>query len=79
MPKIKMWEPTRRRDALGSQLVRLQIELADKMRYAARLEVLLRTRTKRIDELTGTVERLREQNRRLDQEAERYAEMIRLS
>jgi hypothetical protein len=40
---------------------------------------LLHERLTKIDELTGTIDRLREQNRRLDEEAEHLAEMIRFA
>jgi septal ring factor EnvC (AmiA/AmiB activator) len=59
--------------------VRLNRELSDKQQYASRLEYLMRERSKRIDELTGTIDRLREQNRRLDAEADRLCELVRLS
>jgi hypothetical protein len=39
----------------------------------------LSTRLERIDELTGTIDRLREQNKRLDRENEHLAEMIRFA
>jgi regulator of replication initiation timing len=42
------------------------------------LEVLMRERSQRIDELNGRIERLREQNRRLDAENEHLVEMVRL-
>jgi len=41
--------------------------------------MLLRSRTERIDQLNGQLEQVRAQNRRLDEEAERLAEMVRLS
>jgi hypothetical protein len=44
-----------------------------------RLQYLLLERTHRIDELNGKIDQLREQNRRLDAEAERLVDMIRLS
>ena len=43
-----------------------------------RREYLLLERPNRIDELNGQIEPLRDQNRRLDAEAERLAEMVRL-
>jgi chromosome segregation ATPase len=79
------WKPApvtdlqRQVDALQFKLVRLNRELSDKQQYASRLEYLMRERSKRIDELTGTIDRLREQNRRLDAEADRLCELVRLS
>ena len=61
---------------LGAQLIRLQHELSRKQDYANRLETLLRARTERIDELANTIAALREQNQRLDAEAERYFQML---
>jgi chromosome segregation ATPase len=57
-------ELKRQLDTLQLQLVRLRTELTNKQQYAGRLEVLLRERMERIDELNATIERLREQNRR---------------
>jgi len=77
MPKLKDWQSVPRpKMQLGAQLVRLQNELADKKHYAAKLELVLRERTERIDELANAVAVLREQNRRLDDEAERYFQML---
>ena len=77
MTKIDGWGPVvRRGEALSSQLVRLENALANKAAYANRLENLLRARTERIDELANTIALLREQNQRLDAEAERYYKML---
>ena len=79
MPKLRFWEPARRSEILGAQLIRLQEQLAAKTHHASNLEVLLRERLTRIDELANAVATLRDQNRRLDQECERLVEMVRLS
>ena len=80
MTKIDGWGPVvRRGEILGAQLVRLENALANKAAYANRLEVLLRSRTKRIDELANTIAALRDQNRRLNEEADHLAEMVRLT
>ena len=50
-------------DALALQVVRLREQLRNKEHYASGLEVLLRERTERIDELNATIDRLREQSR----------------
>jgi septal ring factor EnvC (AmiA/AmiB activator) len=55
-------------DALALQLVRLREQLRNKEHYASGLEVLLRERMERIDELNATIDRLREQNRRMTAE-----------
>ena len=49
----------------------------NKQGTVGRLEVLMRERMERIDALTGTIERLRDQNKRLDAENEHLVEMMR--
>ena len=73
-------------EALKTENVCLRSELRHKQDFVGRLEYLLHQRTEmidalhgRIDQLNATIDRLREQNRRLDAEAERYAEMVKLS
>ena len=61
------------------QLLRVREQLQKQERYATGLEIALSTRLERIDELTGTIDRLREQNKRLDRENEHLAEMIRFA
>ena len=51
-------------DALALQLVRLREQLRNKEHYASGLEVLLRERMERIDELTAQVDQLRHQNKK---------------
>jgi hypothetical protein len=78
------WKPAvpsqlqRENDALKTTIVCLRRELENKRGYAGRLEYLLHQRTETIDQLHGTINRLREQNRRLDAEADRSAEMVQL-
>ena len=76
MPKLRFWEPARRSEILGAQLVRLQNELADKTHYAATLELVLKQRTQTIDNQQGTIDRLRALAARLDAEAEHYFRML---
>lgn len=66
-------------DKLKTALVLLRTELTGKEGYVGRLEYLLSLRTARIDHLTSMIDKLRDQNKRLDQEAERLAEMVKLS
>ena len=68
----------RENDGLKTTIVCLRRELENREGAAGRLEVLMRERSARIDELTGTIDRLREQNKRLDQENEHLVEMVRL-
>jgi len=62
-------------DGLRTEIVKLRHELTNKQGYAERLEVLLRERMERIDELTATIDLLRERNKRLEAEAEHLAAM----
>jgi hypothetical protein len=66
-------------EALKTTICCLRRELENKGGHVARLKFLLSERLNKIDQLNATIDRLREQNRRLDAEAERYAEMVRLS
>jgi septal ring factor EnvC (AmiA/AmiB activator) len=63
-------------DALALQLVRLREQLTNKERYAAKLELLLRERLARIDQLVAQVEQLRLKNKQLDAEAEQLAQTV---
>jgi chromosome segregation ATPase len=60
-------------DGLRTEIVKLRHELTNKQGYAERLEVLLRERLERIDDLNGKLEQAREQNKRLKAEAEHLA------
>ena len=60
---------------LRTEIVKLRHELTSKQQYAERLEVLLRERLERIDDLNGKLEQAREQNKRLKAEAEHQAAM----
>jgi hypothetical protein len=66
-------------NALKTTICCLRRELENKGGHVERLKFLLSERLTRIDQLNATIDRLREQNRRLDAEAERYAEMVKLS
>jgi len=76
------WKPAassdlqRQNDGLRSELIKLRRELMIKTQYAERLEFLLRERMERTDELTATVDQLRERNKRLEAEAEHFAAMV---
>jgi septal ring factor EnvC (AmiA/AmiB activator) len=65
-PTIDAVALKRKNDELAFQLLRVREQLQNKERYAIGLEVLLRERLGRIDELNGKLEQLREQNRRLE-------------
>jgi hypothetical protein len=57
----------------------LHSQLENKDGAMRRLELVVRERNQRVDKLIATIDRLRDQNRRLDEEATRLAEMVRLS
>ena len=61
---------------LSTQLLQLREQLRNKESYAAGLEILLRQRNERIDQLTAQVDQLRHQNKQLDAEAEHYAALL---
>ena len=63
---------------LASALTRVREQLRSKECRCSGLEMILRERLKRIDELNGKIEQLRDQNRRLDEENEHLVEMVRL-
>jgi len=69
----------RENDQLLMELIRLRHELENRQGAVGRLEVLLHERLNRIDELNAQVDRLRQQNRQLDAEADRLAEIVRFS
>jgi len=78
--KSRPLEPLERENnALKNTICCLRRELENKGGHVARLKFLLGERLNRIDQLNATIDRLREQNRRLDAEAEHYAEMVRAS
>ena len=66
-------------DTLKTVVIRLRRELENKQGANGRLKLLLRERLTRIDELNGKLDQLRAANARLDAEADRLAEMVRLS
>ena len=83
MPRTRKPSPAelklkRENDVLALKLCRLNYEFSNKQDYTNKLEVLLRERLQRIDELNGKLEQARAQNRRLDEENERLVEMVRL-
>jgi len=79
------WKPRaptdlqRQLDAAQLKLLKANAELEHKTQCVSRLEILVAERNACIDALHGRIDALREQNKRLDQEADRLAEMVRLA
>jgi hypothetical protein len=61
------------------KLLKANAELEHKTQCVSRLEILVAERNACIDALHCRIDRLREQNKRLDAEADRLAEMVRLA
>ena len=66
-------------DQLRTELIKLRRQLSGKDQYIDRLKVLRHERTTRIDDLRATIDDLRAANQKLDAEAERYAQLVRMS
>jgi hypothetical protein len=62
--------------ALSTQILQLRAQLRTKERYATGLEILLRQRNERIDQLTAQVDQLREHSRHTDEEAQHMAMFV---
>jgi septal ring factor EnvC (AmiA/AmiB activator) len=76
-PRIDVIKLKRECDRLAFQLLRVREQLRTKERCVTGLEIVLRERLGRIDDLTAQVDRLRHQNRKLDAECEHLAELFR--
>jgi chromosome segregation ATPase len=63
-------------DQLRTTVIQLRHELQTKQSQLGGLKLALHQRTERIDELANTIATLREQNQRLDAEAEHYFRML---
>ena len=65
-------------DRLKTVICCLRRELENKQGAVSRLETLVHERSERVDELSAKLEQSREQIRRLDQECEHLADMVRI-
>jgi hypothetical protein len=77
-PSRDQLELSRENSSLKTTICCLRREIEHKQGHVHRLEVLLASRLQTIDQLHGTVEQLRERNRKLDAEAEHLADIIKL-
>ena len=75
----KAYEVARECETLKTRLACLNTEMQRQRDFVSRLEYLLRLRTEMIGDLHGRIDALRKQNRQLDAENDRLAEMVRLS
>jgi predicted RNase H-like nuclease (RuvC/YqgF family) len=76
-PNVSQLE--RNLDELRTTVIQLRRELTTKEGYAAKLELVVRQRSRTIDALRGQLERARAANELLDRECERLAEMVRFA
>jgi hypothetical protein len=65
-------------EVLQLKLLKANSELRTKTVYAQRLEFLVRARNERVDELSAKLEQSRAHIKKLDQECEHLADMIRI-
>ena len=78
--KSRRLDPTEKEnDQLRLVIIQLRHELQTKQTALGGLELALRERCEHIDTLNARLEQSRAQCQRLDAEAERLAEMVRLS
>ena len=63
-------------EQLKTQLALAHTELENKQGAVRRLEILACERSNRVDQLIEIIDRLRQQNKRLDQEADRLAALF---
>src|SRR6516164_11736627 len=61
---------------LSTQLLQLREQLRNKERYASGLEILLRQRNERIDQLQGPLDQLRFKNNQSHEEAQHMAMFV---
>jgi hypothetical protein len=79
------WKPRpttelqRQLDAAQLKLLRANAELEHKTQIVNRLETLVAERNETVDQLHQRIDQLRAANARLDAEAERLCEMVKLS
>jgi hypothetical protein len=75
--KFRRLDPTEKEnDRLRTVVIQLRREVTEKMAYAAGLEMLLRQRNERIDQLTTQVDQLRQHSRHADEGAEYMAMFV---
>jgi hypothetical protein len=78
-PRVNAIKLKRECDRLSSELIRARADLNISERQRVGLEVALDVRGEKIDALVVQVERLRQQNRQLDEENDRLCEMVKFT
>jgi septal ring factor EnvC (AmiA/AmiB activator) len=78
-PRINVTRLKQAHDELARRLRTMREELQVSERHRVGLEIALSVRGETIADLNGKIEQLRQQNRQLDQEAERLANMVRFA
>jgi hypothetical protein len=76
VPRLNEIQLQRTDGALSTQLLQLREQLRNKERYTSGLEILLRQRNERIDQLTAQVDQLRQHSRHADEGAECMAAFV---
>jgi hypothetical protein len=77
-PRLDAVKLQREVEALAIKLLKANAELRMKTIYASRLEVLVQERCERVDELSAKLEQSRAHIKKLDQECEHLADMVRI-
>jgi hypothetical protein len=77
-PRLDAIKLRREVEVLAIKLLKANAELRMKTIYASRLEVLVQERCAMIDALHSRIDQLRDQNKKLESEAEHYADMLRI-
>jgi len=75
--KFRSLHPIERENqALKTQLVLAHSQLENKDGAMRRLELVVRERNQRVDRLIATIDQLRQQNRKVDEEADRLSNLF---
>jgi hypothetical protein len=77
-PRLDAIKLQREIEVLAIKLLKANAELRMKTIYASRLEVLVQERCERVDELSAKLEQSRAHIKKLDEECEHLADMIRI-
>ena len=79
IPKFNARKLCEENSRLSAALARTQEQLKVSERLQTGMKIALSLRTKKVDDLTAQIDRLRQQNRKLDAEAEHLAQLFQQS